>query len=82
MFNFLNKKDKNKLSRKNKEQIGDKIITKSSYEAMSEKEQAELDSTCPECGKHHTFSGGFITDGTYNYHTCHYCKCQWKIRKK
>lgn len=74
--------DKNKIRKmKYKEQIGDKTIIKTSYEVLSEEEQMKIDSTCPECGKYHVFNGG-ITDGTYNYYTCHYCKCKWKVKKK
>lgn len=81
LFGLFNR-DKNKTKKKRKEQIGDKIITKSAYEVMSEKEQEKIDSTCPECGKYHALSGGFISDNKYTYHECYLCKCKWKVRKK
>ena len=80
-FNLFKNKDDNKLNkkRKHKEQIGEKIIISTSYEAQSEKKQREIDATCPECNHYDAWNGG-TTNGTYDFYTCRKCKCEWKVK--
>lgn len=82
LFGLFNKnKDNNKTNKKRKEQIGDKIIIKSAYDAMSEEQKKKQDATCPECGRYHSLNSICRSSDTYNFYKCRHCKCEWKVRK-